>query len=107
VSERRMGLVRHGHWLAYGLDQGVAMWLPRPVQRAVVTLWNRVSCSLMGHGPVIQDEPDGPVVCCQCCRSVSDSDDVIRMWQISWPTPADQSSPSEPGHDMSGGVDEQ
>ncbi len=85
-EKRRMGIVLHGHWLGYGLDHGAFMWLPYVMQRQVVRLGNNISCSLLGHGAVVQDERDGPAECCECCRSVDPvGDDVIRMWQIEWP----------------------
>ena len=85
-DERRMGLVRHGHWLAYGLEHGVGMWLPYAVQRRIVHTWNVISCATFGHGPLFQDEEGGAIVCCNCIRSVNDpGEGVIRTWQFDFP----------------------
>jgi hypothetical protein len=81
--KNRFGIIRYGHWLGYGFDHGFGRWLPYTAQRPLVHLWNAVSCALLGHGHLFQDEPDGPVECSQCCRLVDDpGDGVIRCWEI-------------------------
>ena len=83
--KRHSGLVRHRHWLAYGLDHGVAMWMPYRVQRIIVHLWNTITCQAMGHDALTQHDMHGPVVCVSCMRAVPDPGDaVIRIWDLDW-----------------------
>lgn len=82
-EKRRMGLVRHGHALLYGWDHGFGMWLPYPIQRLIVGAWNRVTCSTLGHGTLVQEEQGGRVGCTNCCRAVRDpGDGVLRVWEF-------------------------
>lgn len=79
---RRVGLVRYRHWLAFGFDHGFGTWLPDPVKRAAVATWNHISCSLLGHAALTQQERDGRVGCVSCLRSVPDpGKGVIRLWE--------------------------
>jgi homospermidine synthase len=46
--EERLGIVRHGRWLAWGFNHGVAV-RPHWFADAIVTGWNWLSCHLFGH----------------------------------------------------------
>jgi hypothetical protein len=82
---RRNGIVRSRHWLYWGLDHGFGMRIPHPIQRAIVTVWNHVSCSLMGHDTLTQDDQAGAVSCVSCLRAVRDpGSGVLRLWDMDW-----------------------
>ena len=72
MSDWRKGLVLHHGKLAYGLRHGFGWrWLPMPVQRAIVSVWNPVACWLHGHDTLdlaAIGSKRKDVVCTSCCK---------------------------------------
>ena len=72
----KMGLVRTRHSLCYGQKHGWFMWLPGWAKRAIVKIWNNISCYTMGHeiyGP--WDLEDGMHIdkfCSSCSKKWKD-----------------------------------
>ncbi len=83
AMRRRYGLVFHGHALVYGLDHGFGTWLPHWVRRRIVRTWNTITCVILGHGILVQEDSCGDVICTNCCRSIRDpGEGVLRVWEF-------------------------
>ena len=82
-----LGIVRHGHALAYGWHHGFGRrWLPNSIQHLIVHLWNWQSCRWLGHNwmpdfdelrTVLEEDETGILydwsevqhrVCGSCCK---------------------------------------
>jgi hypothetical protein len=63
---RRLGIVRKRHHLLWGVKHGFGYrWLPYPIKRVIVKIWNRFSCRIWGH-------EDYGVGVCGSCSKVTD-----------------------------------
>jgi len=75
LMNERHGLVRIGHHLGYGYDHGFGMWLPYPVLRFIVHVWNPFACFVFGHdvyGPWDIEGHHHKKFCSACCKEWDD-----------------------------------
>ena len=48
-SSDRVGIVRWGRALAWGVNHGALMSWPYWIKKLIVKVWNRAGCTLLGH----------------------------------------------------------
>ena len=83
MSMERLGLALDRHHMVWAVNHGVGQWAPRWVQQMIVCAWNWLSCRLLGHDHLVQEEPNGPAHCVSCCRNlrVTPGMPLIRVWE--------------------------
>lgn len=64
-----MGIAYLGGPLGWGVTRGYGKWLPMPVRRAIVAIWNLAYCWLHGHDILDERRYGGKeIVCVNCCK---------------------------------------
>lgn len=64
-----LGLHRHRHWLCYAPGpRGHFWWIPFPILRVVVKIWNWVSCRLFHHEVCGPYEGEPVPFCAHCSK---------------------------------------
>ncbi len=82
---RKLGIVRHGKALAYGMSSGRLRWLPYKAQHWIVHVWNTVSCTIYGHTGLLYGDEDKLIlfpsekypVCTNCCADIKGQPTVL------------------------------
>jgi hypothetical protein len=68
-----MSLAPSGWKLGYRVGGGFGHgWMPRQVQTAIATVWNKTACWLLGHDELDESvfTPGGKVICVSCSKEL-------------------------------------